>query len=598
MSPARTGHRFSKAVNHRIQRARSRRFAMPDRGLPGDGTEMERNALLDCGWGRLLFAQTFSEPKALAAAMRAEGPDRRDIAFYVDEPHVLLSTAPHELFLDPSHTYRLDLRASRVGRRKPPGVLVRRLCSFEDAAEVNRIYGIHGMVQVSPDFFWSRRDHRVLTHLVAEQESNGAILGTVTGVDHARAFNDPERGSSLWCLAVDGQVAPAGVGEMLIRHLAELMKAREAAFLDLSVLHDNEVAIALYEKLGFVRLPIFAVKRKNSINERLFVGPAPEAGLNPYATLIVDEARRRGIGVEVMDAEGGFFRLTYGGRSIACRESLSELTSGVAVSICDDKAVTRRTVARAGVRVPAQMEAGDSAAVAKFLTEHEAVVVKPARGEQGRGVAVGLTDEAAIEAAIENARRFSDRVIIEAFHDGLDLRLVVIDYRLVAAAIRRPARVVGDGTSSIRELIERQSRRRAAATGGESSIPLDGETERCVAEQGYRLEDILESDQELSGQENGEPPHGRDHPRRHRPRPPHTRRRGGEGGARDRDPGHRDRFHRQKPARARLRLHRGQRTAGARQPRAAADGRTVHRSLISPIDPDERPARPRGTREG
>jgi ribosomal protein S18 acetylase RimI-like enzyme len=80
-----------------------------------------------------------------------------------------------------------------------------------------------------------------------------------------------------------------------VRRLAEHFKARGAAFMDLSVLHDNEQAIALYEKLGFRRVPVFAVKRKNPINEKLF-RPAPDEGLNPYARIIVDEARRRGIG--------------------------------------------------------------------------------------------------------------------------------------------------------------------------------------------------------------------------------------------------------------------------------------------------------------
>ena len=78
--------------------------------------------------------------------------------------------------------------------------------------------------------------------------------------------------------------------------------------------------------------------------------------------IIVNEALRRGIDVEVTDAEGGFFRLTYGGRSVHCRESLSELTSGVAVSICDDKAVTRRTWSRAGVTVPEQLDIDADAA--------------------------------------------------------------------------------------------------------------------------------------------------------------------------------------------------------------------------------------------
>src|SRR5690606_23379381 len=100
-------------------------------------------------------------------------------------------------------------------------------------------------------------------------------------------------------------------------------------------------------------------------------------GLNPYARLITDEARRRGITVEVIDAEGGFIKLSYGGRSVRCRESLSEFTSAVAMSICDDKRVTRRVVEAAGVRVPAQMSDGDAETRATFLAEHGGVVVKP-----------------------------------------------------------------------------------------------------------------------------------------------------------------------------------------------------------------------------
>ena len=51
--------------------------------------------------------------------------------------------------------------------------------------------------------------------------------------------------------------------------------------MDLSVMHDNVNAIALYEKLGFQRVPVFALKTKNSINEKLYVGPPPDERLNP-----------------------------------------------------------------------------------------------------------------------------------------------------------------------------------------------------------------------------------------------------------------------------------------------------------------------------
>jgi GNAT-family acetyltransferase (TIGR03103 family) len=140
---------------------------------------------------------------------------------------------------------------------------------------------------------------------------------------------------------------------------------------------------------------------------------------------------------------------------------------------------------------------GDRAALEGFLKKHGKVVVKPARGEQGRGVAVGIDTVEAAENAIRVAREICDRVLVESCFEGEDLRLIVIDHRLVAAAVRRPPHVVGDGQKSIRDLIEAQSRRRAAATGGESTIPIDGETERCVSAAGLGLDDVLEAGREL-----------------------------------------------------------------------------------------------------
>ena len=484
--------------SHRLRRMREHGLKPPISHTGEEGDNGAHDFALDCGWGRLVFAQTFSDMETLAGALREEKPDRRDIAVYVRDPHVLLANAPQEVFLDPSHTYRLDLTSYRASKKTPKGFFIRRLTSKADAVAINRIYATRNMVQVPPDFFWSRRDARSICYFMAEDEHSGDVLGTVTGVDHHRAFADPERGASLWCLAVDPQARQPGVGEALVRRLAEYFAARGAAYVDLSVMHDNEQAIALYEKLGFRRVPYFSVKRKNSINEVLFTGPEADEALNPYAKIIVNEARRRGIQVSMIDPEGGFFELSQGGVSVRCRESLSELTSAVAVSICDDKAVTRRVVAAAGVHVPEQISADSTRAeITAFLARHGSVVVKPARGEQGRGISIDLTDVNEIEAAIEEARRVSPDVLVEQCVAGDDLRLVVINFRLVAAAIRRPPMIVGDGVLSVHDLIVAQSRRRAAATGGESTIPCDAETERTVAAAGYTMQSILPKDEEL-----------------------------------------------------------------------------------------------------
>jgi len=497
--------RGRNAFSHRLTRLRTPESAgFYQEHLHGHAQEDERSAnrniVLDCGWGRLLFAQTFESNEGIIEALRAEAPLSRDILFYVSDPHVLLSQAPQEIFLDPSHTYRLELSNYRAGGRRTRGITIRRAVSEIDADGINAVYAACGMVQLRADFFSSERDNRAVTYFVAQDDATGEIVGTVTGINHQRLFNDPDQGGSLWCLAVHPQARQPGIGEKLVRKLAEHFQARGLNHVDLSVLYDNDNAIRLYEKLKFRRVPLFAIKRKNAINEKFFAQPINSLdALNPYARLIVDEALRRGVHVDITDAEGGFFRLSHGGRSIHCRESLSEMTSGVAMSICDDKAAPRRTVAKAGLSVPEQIAAdADDETLEAFLAKHQKLVVKPARGEQGRGISVGVTTMKDLRAAIKQAREVCNQVLLEACFEGEDLRLVIIDYKLVAAAVRRPPRVIGDGKSTIRRLIEVQSRRRMAATGGESRIPVDAETKRCLEQQGLILDDVLTDRREIT----------------------------------------------------------------------------------------------------
>ena len=461
--------------------------------------DLKPDVALECGWGRLIFGQTFADRDDLVAAISREEPGRRDICLYVREPHVLVSRAPQELFIDPSHTYRLWLHGDRPSARPVPGVEIRDLSSRADADAVNRIYTGAGMVTAPTEVILENQGLETFTYLVAEDTDTGQVIGTVTGIDHRHAFNDPEDGSSLWCLAVDPLTRRPGIGRALVLSLADRFVARDRAYLDLSVVHDNAPAIALYEKLGFVRVPVYCVKRKNPINERLFAA-APSEGLddlNPYARVIADEALRRGVSVEVVDAESGLMRLTHGGRTVTTRESLSELTNAVAMTRCDDKRLARRLLADGGLNVPAGRLATGDGQDAGFLQRVGEAVVKPARGEQGRGITVGVRTVQELRDAVGTAERFCPQVLIEACVRGRDLRVLVIDHQVVAAAVREPATVVGTGRHTIDELIAVTSRRRAAATSGESVIPMDETTIRTVHDAGYGLDDVLPPGVEL-----------------------------------------------------------------------------------------------------
>ncbi|MEC9369146.1 MAG: ATP-grasp domain-containing protein, partial [Pseudomonadota bacterium] len=186
----------------------------------------------------------------------------------------------------------------------------------------------------------------------------------------------------------------------------------------------------------------------------------------------------------------GLFTLSLGGRSISCRESLSDLTSAVVMSRCDDKALTHRLLAQAGLKVPEQVVVRSEDDAVSVLDRLSRIVIKPARGEQGKGVFVDLRSADSVRRAWQQANKLSDAVIAEEFVTGEDLRIIVIDGEVVAAAIRRPATVICDGKLTVEKLIEVQSRRRSAATGGESRIPIDDETRRAVRAANYGLNDV------------------------------------------------------------------------------------------------------------
>jgi GNAT-family acetyltransferase (TIGR03103 family) len=461
---------------------------------------METDVALDMGWGRLVFGHTFADQRRILDVLRAEESGRRDICIYPRDPHVLVGLAPDELFIDPSFTYRLDLHAYRPRHELIRGVFVRTVTSLADMERINELYARSGMVSGDPATMWRNHRTRTFTYLVAEDRRTGEIVGTVTGVDHVLAFCDPEGGTSLWCLTADPQDAPPGTGEALVRVLVERYVARGRAYLDLSVLHDNSAAIALYRKLGFTRVSAVCVKRKNPINMPLFSSRPPGMeDLNPYARIIAEEALERGIRVEVTDAEFGEMRLSVGGRSVLTRESLSEFTTAVAMSRCDDKRVTRRIMEAAGVRVARGVVAreDDLEAATALLAEVGEVVVKPARGEQGKGITVGVSDREGLERAIRLALHHCPDVLVEELVDGEDLRVVVIDHCVVAAAVRRPAEVVGDGRNSVRDLVRATSRRRERATGGESRIPLDDTTAEVVSAAGHELDDVIPEGERL-----------------------------------------------------------------------------------------------------
>jgi hypothetical protein len=135
---------------------------------------MGTDVVLDLGWGKLVFGQTFRELRGIVDVLRAEETDRRDICVYPRDPQVLVGMAPDELFIDPSLTYRLDLHRYRARADVIRGVFVRTVTSAAEMDAINDLYARNGMVTADAATMWANHRTRTFTYLVAEDTRSWA----------------------------------------------------------------------------------------------------------------------------------------------------------------------------------------------------------------------------------------------------------------------------------------------------------------------------------------------------------------------------------------------------------------------------------------
>jgi len=131
------------------------------------------------------------------------------------------------------------------------------------------------------------------------------------------------------------------------------------------------------------------------------------------------------------------------------------------------------------------------AAAKKFLKKYKTVVVRPSEREYNTGVSLELESEKELEKAIRKAKKLSPEVLLEEYISGLHLRILVIGFEMVTAAIYHPPQICGTGKHTIKKLISKYNRRKLSATGGESKIPWDKETKDMIEKTGYKIGTIL-----------------------------------------------------------------------------------------------------------
>ncbi len=213
--------------------------------------------------------------------------------------------------------------------------------------------------------------------------------------------------------------------------------------------------------------------------------------LGPTTWSIVKEAKSRGI-PSIRLNENSYIQLGYGAHQKRIQASITSHTSAIAVEVADEKTRVKAHLKKSGIPVPnGRMVTTEEDAIAVFEEIGAAVVVKPDVGNHGNGATINVTNLNQLKDAFRVAREKHQDVIVEEYVQGDDFRLLVIDGKLVAAAKRDPAHIIGDGKSSIKNLIQKANLDPLRGFGHEKAlthIKIDEMTERRLSQNGFSLD--------------------------------------------------------------------------------------------------------------
>ncbi|MEG1667054.1 cyanophycin synthetase [Chryseobacterium sp.] len=244
-----------------------------------------------------------------------------------------------------------------------------------------------------------------------------------------------------------------------------------------------EIALALIENKEY---DINAcIQKLKEIRERVRLGPSTGS--------IVEEAVSRKI-PWIRLGSNSLVQLGYGVNQQRFQATITGNTSSIAVDIACNKELTKRMLHDAAIPVPMGDLIVDEEDLQRVIKKiGYPIVIKPLDGNHGKGSSINVNDWVSSVTGLEHAQKYSKKVIVEKYITGYDFRVLVINNKMVAAARRVPAHVVGDGESNLEKLIEKENKDPRRGYGHENvltEITIDKDTLELLEKLQYTLETV------------------------------------------------------------------------------------------------------------
>lgn len=227
--------------------------------------------------------------------------------------------------------------------------------------------------------------------------------------------------------------------------------------------------------------------------------------IGPSTGAICDEAKKMGIPV-LKIGDTGMYQLGLGKYGKFIEATICQDTGAVGVDISCDKMLTKKILDLHCLPVA---KGGRVRNAVELLIHGEnigyPIVLKPQCGNQGKGVVVNIKNEAeALEVYKKLSKTYND-IIIEKYIEGKDYRVCVVDGEVVAAALRLPPYIIGDGQKTIVELIRILNMDSSRGEDHEkplTKVKIDDTLLNCINKNGYDLNSVLKDGEKLFLREN------------------------------------------------------------------------------------------------
>jgi len=230
------------------------------------------------------------------------------------------------------------------------------------------------------------------------------------------------------------------------------------------------------------------IQKMREIRERVRLGPSTGS--------IVEEAVARDI-PWIRLGTNSLVQLGYGVNQMRFQATITCKTSNIAVDIACNKEETKRMLDNASIPVASGSICVDDEDLEACIKKiGYPIVIKPLDGNHGKGASINVTNWEDAKSGLAFAKEYSRRVIVEKFITGFDFRVLVIDNKLVAAAKRVPAHVVGNGKDSIQQLIDTTNLDPRRGYGHENvltEITVDRDTLDLLEKLNYTLDTVVKT---------------------------------------------------------------------------------------------------------